>query len=142
MFDFSYNTWAMGVTLNLPLRDRRASADLADSVVNKKLNTLRQRSVEQQVRQEVLNAITQVENSRASVRLAQVALDYALKRAEADQKRYDLGVINIFFLLSAQNDLTQAQSNLVNQTVQYRRNLLTLQQRVGTLPEDKGIVIQ
>ena len=74
--------------------------------------------------------------------LAQVALDYALKRAEADQKRYDLGVINIFFLLSAQNDLTQAQSNLVNQTVQYRRNVLNLQQRVGTLPEDKGIVIQ
>ncbi|MCC7153695.1 MAG: TolC family protein [Bryobacterales bacterium] len=142
MFDFSYNTWSMGLTLNLPLRDRRASADLADSVVNKKLGTLRVRGIEQQVRQEVLNAVTQVENSRASVRLAQVALDYALKRAEADQKRYDLGVINIFFLLSAQNDLTQAQSNLVNQTVQYRRNLLTLQQRVGTLPEDKGIVIQ
>lgn len=142
MFDFSYNTWSMGVTMNLPLRDRRASADLADSVVNKKLSVLRVRNIEQQVRQEVLNAITQVENSRASVRLAQVALDYALKRAEADQKRYDLGVINIFFLLSAQNDLTQAQSNLVNQTVQYRRNMLTLQQRLGTLPEDKGIVIQ
>lgn len=68
--------------------------------------------MEQQVRQEVLDAVTNVESSREGVKLAVIALDYAKKRADADQKRYDLGVINIFFLLSAQNDLTVAQSNL------------------------------
>jgi outer membrane protein TolC len=142
MFGFNYNTFNFGLTLQLPLRDRRASADLADAMVNKKLTTLRQRTTEQTVRLEVNNAITQVENSRASVQLAKIALDYAVKRAEADQKRYDLGVINIFFLLAAQQDLTSAQANVVNQTVQYRRNLLTLQQRLGTLLDEKGIVIQ
>jgi outer membrane protein TolC len=142
MFGFDFPTYQFSLTLNLPLRDRNASANLADAVVNKRLTVLRQRGLEQQVRQEVLNAITQVESSREGVKLAQIALDYARKRAEADQRRYDLGVINIFFLLSAQNDLTLAESNLVNQTVQYKRNLLNLQQRVGTLFEDKGIVIQ
>jgi outer membrane protein len=114
-------------------------ANLADAVVNKRLNALRERNIEQQLRQEVLNAITQVESSREGVRLARIALDFAEKRVEADQKRYDLGVIQIFFLLSAQTDLTQAQSNLVNQTVQYKRSLLVLQQRIGTLLEDKGL---
>jgi outer membrane protein TolC len=141
-FGFDFPTWQMGINLQLPLRDRRASADLADAVVNKRLNTLRERSLEQQVRQEVLNAITQVESSREGVKLAQIALDFAQKRVEADQKRYDLGVINIFFLLSAQTDLTNAQSNLVNQTVQYKRNMVQLQQRVGNLLEAKGIVLQ
>ncbi len=141
-FGFDFPTWQMGINLQLPLRDRRASADLADAVVNKRLNVLRERSLEQQVRQEVLNAITLVESSREGVKLAQIALDFAQKRVEADQKRYDLGVINIFFLLSAQTDLTNAQSNLVNQTVQYKRNLLQLQQRVGNLLEAKGIVLQ
>lgn len=142
LFGFDYNTFAFGLQLQLPLRDRSAAANLADAVVNKKLTALRERSLQQQIRQEVLNAITNVESSREGVRLAQIAVDYAQKRVEADQKRYDLGVINIFFLLSAQNDLANAQSNLVNQTVNYKRNLLILQQRLGTLLEDRGIVIE
>lgn len=141
LFGFNFSTYNFSLQLNLPLRDRLAQANLADSVVNKRSNTLRERSVEQIVRQEVLNAITNVESSREGVRLAVIALDYARKRADADQKRYDLGVINIFFLLSAQNDLTVAQSNLVNQTVNYKRNVMTLSLRMGTLLEDKGIVI-
>ncbi|HEY3441038.1 MAG TPA: TolC family protein [Paludibaculum sp.] len=141
MFGFNYSTYNFSLNLNLPLRDRAAAANLADAVVNKRSNTLRERSVEQQVRQEVLNAVTNVESSREGVKLAVIALDYAKKRADADQKRYDLGVINIFFLLSAQNDLTVAQSNLVTQTINYKRNVLTMQQRLGTLLEDKGIVI-
>lgn len=139
---FNYSTFAFSLNLQLPLRDRAASAGLADAVVNKRLNAMRERNIEQQLRQEVLNAITQVESSREGVKLARIALEFAEKRVEADQKRYDLGVIQIFFLLSAQTDLTQAQSNLVNQTVQYKRNLLVLQQRLGTLLEDKGLVLQ
>ena len=141
MFGFNFSTYNFSLNLNLPLRDRAAAANLADAVVNKRSNTLRERSVEQQVRQEVLNAVTNVESSREAVKLAVIVLDYSKKRADADQKRYDLGVINIFFLLSAQNDLTVAQSNLVNQTITYKRNLLNLQQRMGTLLEDKGIII-
>jgi outer membrane protein len=139
---FQFSTYAFSLNLQLPIRDRAGSANLADAVVNKRLNALRERNVEQQLRQEVLNAVTQVESSREGVKLARIALDFAEKRVEADQKRYDLGVIQIFFLLSAQTDLTQAQSNLVNQTVQYKRNLLVLQQRLGTLLEDKGLVLQ
>lgn len=142
MFGFNYNTFSFGLQLNLPLRDRAGAANLADAAVAKRLSALRERGLQQQIRQEVLNAVTGVESSREGVRLAQIAVDYAQKRADADQKRYDLGVINIFFLLSAQNDLTTAQSNLVNQTVTYKRNLLTLQQRLGTLLTDRGIVIQ
>ena len=113
--------YGFGVSLTLPIRDRRASADYADAVVNKRLELLRLRGAEQNARLEVLNAITQVENSKASVELAKVALDLAQKRVDAEQKRYDLGTITLFFLLDSQTQLTQAQSTLVTQTVQHRR---------------------
>ena len=142
MFGFNYSTYNFSLTMTLPIRDRASSANLADAVVTKRLNVLKQRTTEQTVRQDVLNAITSVESSREGVRLAQIALDYAQKRADADQKRYDLGTITIFFLLSAQNDLTTAQSNLVTQTITYKRNLLNLQQKLGSLFEDKGIIVQ
>ena len=142
MFGFGYPTWQFSLSLNLPLRDRAGAANLADSVAGKRINLLTQRTTEQQIRQDVLTAVTQLESSRASVKLAQIAVDYAVKRVDADQQRYDLGVITVFFLLSSQTDLTTARSNLVDQTVQYRRNVLNLQQRLGTLLADKGIVLQ
>lgn len=142
MWGFGFPVYGFGFQLRLPIKDRRAIADYADAVVAKRMDTLRVRTIEQQTRQDVLNAISQVENSRASVDLAKIAADFAQKRVEADQKRYDLGTITLFFLISSQNDLTQAQSDLVNNSIQYRRNLLNLSQRTGSLLVDRGIVIK
>jgi len=142
MFGFNYPTWQFSLSLQLPLRDRAGAANLADAIVAKRVNLLNQRDSEQQIRQDVLNAVTQVESSRQGVKLAKIAVDYALKRVEADQKRYELGAITVFFLLSGQTDLANAQSNLVSQIIQHRRDLLTLQQKLGTLLADHGIVVQ
>jgi outer membrane protein TolC len=142
LFGFNYPVYGFGLALQLPIRDRRASADYADAVVNKRLELLRVRSQEENARLEVLNAITQVENSRASIELAKIALDLVQKRVEADQKRYDLGTITLFFLLDSQTQLTQAQSTLVNQTVQYRRNLTNLYRTTGNLLSERGIAVQ
>lgn len=142
LFGFNYPLYSAGVTLRLPLRDRRAAADYADAVVLRRLDQLRVRTLEQQVRLEVLNAITNVENSRASVRLAEVALDAAQKRLEGDQKRYDLGVITLFFLLDAQTAQNRAQSDLVTQAVNYRRNITNLLRMTGDLLQERGIVVQ
>jgi outer membrane protein TolC len=142
MFGFNYPTWQFSLSLQLPLRDRAAAANLADAVVAKRINTLNQRSAEQQIRQDVLTAVTQVESSRDGVKLAKIAVDFARKRVEADQKRYELGAITVFFLLSGQTDLANAESGLVSQIIQHRRDLLNLQQRLGTLLADRGIVVQ
>jgi outer membrane protein TolC len=142
MFGFSYPTWQFGISLNLPLRDHAAAANMADAVANRRQNALSQRSLQQQIRQDVLTAVTQVEGSRAAVKLAQTTVDFAVKRAEADQQRYDLGVITMFLLLSGQSDLANARSNLVSQIVQYRRDRLNLEQKLGELLADRGIVAQ
>lgn len=142
LFGFGYPTYAMGLTLNFPLRDRRAAADYADAVVSKRMDMLRVRNQEQTTRLEVLNAITEVERSRASVELARVALDLAQKRLDAEQKKFDLGTTTLFFVLDAQTQFNTAQSNLVNQTVTFRRNLTTLMRSTGDLLTERGIAIQ
>ena len=141
-FAFSYPTYGFGLTLALPIRDRRSAADLADATVAKRIDALQVRQLQQNIRQDVLNGITQVESSRASVKLAQVAMDFSQKRLEAEQKKYDLGVTTLFILLDAQAQLTNAQANVVAQSVQYRRNLLNLLRVTGQLLEDRGIVVK
>jgi HAE1 family hydrophobic/amphiphilic exporter-1 len=142
LFGFNFPTYAFGLTLRLPLRDRAASADFADAVVQKRLNSLRARTAEQSIRLEVLNAISQVESSKDAVRLAVVARDLAQKNYEAEQKKYDLGTTVLFFVLDAQNRLTVAESRLLTESINYRRNLLNLLRVNGSLLEERGVRIQ
>ena len=58
----------------------------------------------------MLQAVSQVEASKASVKLAQVALDFAQKYLDAEQKKYELGTSQIFFVLQAQQALVNAES--------------------------------
>ncbi len=142
LFGFNFPTYSIGLTLRLPIRDRAARTDLADALLQKRLDSLRARTTEQSIRLQVLNAISQVESSREAVKLAVVARDLAQKNLEADQQRFDLGVIVLFFLLDSQNRLTVAQSRLVTESINYRRNLLNLLRYTGELLDERGVTIQ
>ena len=143
VFGFSYPVYGFGLSLQLPIRDRQAAADLADAVVQKKMDALKQRTTEENIRLQVLNAINQIENSRESIKLAEVARDLAQKRVEADQKRYELGTTTLFFVLASQNDFVaggiQPGHIRTSITAAIRSTLL---QRTGRLLEERGIVIQ
>jgi outer membrane protein len=142
VFGFSYPIYGFGLTLTLPIRDRNAAANLADAVVQRHMDNLKVRSTEENVRLQVLNAVSLVEGSIESVRIAKVARDLAQQRVDADQQRYELGVITLFFVLDSQNAFVQAESNLVAQTINYKRNVLNLLQRTGDLLDERGIVLQ
>ena len=142
LFGFGFPVYGFGLTLTLPIRDRRAAADYADAVVTKRLDSLRVRSAEQTVRLDVLNAISMVEGSKANIELAKIALDLARKRVDAEQKKYDLGTSTLFFLLDAQTALNLAQSALVNQSVNHRKNLANLLRFTGELLAERNIAIQ
>jgi outer membrane protein TolC len=142
LFGFGQPTYGFGLSLTLPMRNHAAAADYADALVAKKIDSLKVRTSEQNARLAVLTAITSVENSRASVELAKVARDLARERADAEQKKYELGASLLFFVLQAQTDLTNAEGTLVRETVNYRLNQLSLLRQTGTLLEERGIAVQ
>ena len=128
--------------MHLPLRDRAGAARLADTLVRKKLDALSLRSREQGVRLDVLNAVSQVESSRESVKLAIIARDLAQKQLDAEKQKYDLGTSQMYYVLDAQTRLTNADSSVVTESINYRRNQLSLLRVVGTLLEERGITVQ
>jgi outer membrane protein len=142
IFQFRYPTYSMGLTLNLPLRNRRAAADLANSAIQKKRDLYQLRSQEQRIRQDVLNAVAGVDLAKAALQQATVARDFAQKRVDAEQKKYDLGVQVAFFVLQAQTDLAAANADVVSQSIAYRRSMLDLLQSTGELLEARGVAIQ
>jgi len=134
--------YVFGITLRLPIRDRRASADMANALLTKKQDVLSLRSLEQRVRLDVLNAVSQLESAKAGIELAKKAVEFAQLRADAEQRKYDLGTTVAYFVLQAQADLASAQSSLVQQIVAYQRARVTLLRNTGELLEDRGIVLQ
>ena len=82
------------------------------------------------------------DSSKEGIRIATIARDLAQKRVDADQKRYELGATTLFFVLASQLDFITAESNLVNQVINYRRSELNFLQRTGQLLEERGIVVE
>jgi outer membrane protein TolC len=142
MFAFNYTTYVMGLTLTLPIRDRSGQAALANSLIRKKSDTFSMRSREQGVRLDVLNAISQVQSSQESVKLAIINQDLAQKMLDAENQKYDLGTSTMFLVLDAQTRLTAAQSTVVTESINYWRNQLNLLRVTGQLLPTRGITIQ
>jgi outer membrane protein TolC len=142
LFGFGFPTYAFGLQLTLPIRDRRVHADLADALVQKRLDTLAVRNLEQNIRLQVLNAISQVESAKASIKSATAARDFAQKALEAEQKKYELGTTTLYFVLDAESRFVTAQSQLLTQSISYRRSMLNLLRMTGELLEERGITIK
>ena len=92
---------AFGLTLRLPMKDRRAAADLADALVKKKIDALQVRH-EQNVRLQVLNADQPGGEQQGQRQTGANRAGLRAKARGSRQKRYELGTTNIFFVLAAQ----------------------------------------
>ena len=142
MFGFGFSSYQLGLRLNFPLKSRAASADLADAVVRKKQDTLTLRTTQQTIRLNVLNSVTNLESSKESVKLAKVSLDFADKNLDAANKKYELGTGLQLDVSNAQDRKVQAESQVVTNQIQLRKNLINLLVTSGTLLDERSIVIQ
>jgi outer membrane protein len=142
LFGFGFPVYGFGVRLRLPIRNRQSAADMADALVNKRRDALQVRGMEQQVRLDVLTAVNSVESSKVSLDLAIKSRDFAQKSMDAENKKYELGTSTIFLVLQVQTALINAESNMVIQSINYKRNILNLLQTTGELLEERGVVVQ
>jgi outer membrane protein len=142
MFGFGYPVYSFGLNLQLPIRSHSASADMADALIQKRRDALAVRTTQQQIRLNMLNALTNLESSKKSVELALVAADFAKKYLDAENQKYQLGIDPMQFVLQAQSALTQADSSVVQAQVGLRRNLLNLLTQTGELLDERGIIVQ
>jgi len=130
------------VTLRLPLRNRSAEADLGNALVQQKRALYTERQREQAIQQELKNAIDNLEQSKLSIAAATLSRELAQKNLEAEQRKYELGVDTIFFVLDAQNQLSQSQQSLVSAEIGYQRALAAVDHATGELLEKHQVMLQ
>jgi len=139
---FDFPSYGFTVQLRLPIRNRSAQADLGDAMVSKRRNLYRQRLQTQQLWQEVKNAVHDLEEAKLSMAAAKVARDLAEKTLEAEQRKYELGASQIFFVLDAQTQLATAEVNLVQSQINYQRAVTEVDHAQGMLLEHHDVKME
>jgi outer membrane protein len=142
MFGFGYPTYQASLTLQLPIRSRAASATMANALVQKKQDSLTVRNQQQNVRLQVLNAVTSLEGAKEQLKLAITQRDFAKLNEEAEQEKYKLGTDINQNVVLAQQALAQAELGVVNAQINLRRSQLNLLTQTGELLDQRGIVVK
>lgn len=142
MFGFGYPAYYAALTLNLPIKNRAASATMATATVQKRTDMLNLRNQEQAVRLNILNGVTKLEGAIEQLKLAKTAMDFAQKNLDAENTKFQLGTEINQNVINAQNVLVQAESAVVTNQIGVRLNLLNLLTQTGELLDERGIVVR
>ncbi|HEX3746795.1 MAG TPA: TolC family protein [Bryobacteraceae bacterium] len=141
MFGLNNPTYMGSLNLTLPIRSRTASMNLANALVNKKLDALNLRNVEQNTRLSVLTAVSNVNGAIESLGLAKTQEDLQHKNYDAEVEKYTLGTDNNQNVVIALQNWVVAQSAVVTAQVNLRTSILNLYTQTGELLDQRGIVV-
>jgi len=131
----------VGLSLNIPLRNRLAQSNQVRAELEYRQAQVRELQLENQVRMEVRNAQFDVKQNRASVQAAQSAVDLARQTLDADQQKLKVGLTTETAILQDAATLTTGESNLVSAKAAYEKSRIELDRATGLLLDHAGIDI-
>jgi outer membrane protein TolC len=128
-------------TLQIPLSNRAAQSDHARALVDKRTVENRKAATAQSIALEVRNAVTQVEMSAVRIDAAQKIRVLAERKLDYEQKKFDLGVSPIRFVIEEQRNVTQAQTDEIAALVSYAKAMVDYNHAIGTILKKNNIVL-
>jgi outer membrane protein len=132
-FRFTYPAYGASLSLTLPVRNHSAQANLADALVGRRHDQYQERSTNQNISLEVINAVHALEAAKLGMEAAKVAVDLARETLHADERKYALGTEPVFFVLDAQTQLAQAELNLIQSQVNFQLAVTQVDHSTGDL---------
>lgn len=141
---FSGNTRnvIVGVSIQFPLRNRTAKANLAGAEIQKNRLDATIRSQDQAIEVDVRNAAQAVETARLRVLSAREARINAELQLEGEQRLYQVGRSTTFLLFQRQNALTNARNSELRAETDYNKALASLQRATSSTLRSNNVVVE
>ncbi len=141
IFRRNYPNYSVGVSLNIPFRNRAAQADyVSDQLQLRQAELQLQRSVSQ-VRVDVKNAVINLQQARARYETAAATRVLAQQTLDAEQKKFQFGTSTIPLVVQAQRDLNNDQSAEVQAMANYTHAKIAFDDAVGQTLDQNGITM-
>ncbi|HZH29244.1 MAG TPA: TolC family protein [Pyrinomonadaceae bacterium] len=142
LFGFKTRNIVAGVTIQLPLRNRTAEANLAGARIQKDQIDASMRSQEQSVEVEVRNAAQGVETARRRVLSARQARENAQLQLNGEQRLYQVGRSTTFLLFQRENQLVNARNQELRAETDYNKALAELQRATSTTLRANNVIVE
>jgi len=131
----------VGLTLNIPIRNRNADALQVRAELEYRQAQMREQQIENQIRIEVRSAQFNLQQNRAAVVAAQAAVELGHQSLDAEQKKLNLGASTSTLVLQNQSVLATNESNLVSAMAAYEKSRIEMDRATGLLLDHTGIIM-
>lgn len=142
LFSFDTRQIVVGVTIQFPLRNRTAEANLAFAEIQREQLAASTRSQEQVVEVEVRNAVQAVETARRRVLAARQARESAEEQLAGERRLYQVGRSTTFLLFQRENALVNARNQELRAETDYSIALSELQRATSTTLRLNNVIIE
>ena len=141
MINQTYPTYAFGVNLTLPIRNRSAQADNARALLDQRQQQVQYRQTQNQIVLNVRNALIALVQDRASVAAAEKARTLAQQTLDDEQKKYQLGTSTSYNVVLRSRDLTAAEGTELRDRINLIEAELNFNEAMGRTLEVNHILV-
>jgi outer membrane protein TolC len=142
IFRNNFPTYAVGLQLNLPLRNRIAQADAVRDELQVRQSQVRRQQFEDQVRLEVADAYVAMQQARAAYEAAVQSRVLQEQSVDVEQATFDVGLATNYLVIQYQTYLAQAQSTEVAAKGAYAKAKVALDRATASTLEVNQVSIQ
>ena len=138
---FEFPTWSLGLTVQVPITNRAASAQLVQTnLAGQRLRTQMTRA-QQSVIVDVRSSLEVIAMQKQSLDAAHLTTQLSEEQLEAQSARYEAGFSTDFELLRYQRDFVDAKVRELRALVDLQLAVLSLQKATDTLIEAQGAIL-
>lgn len=142
LLSFNTRSVVVGLTVELPLRDRAARESLAAARVQEQQLGALVEATEDAIEADVRNAAQTVETTRRQVLSARAARESAEVQLEGEVKLYQTGLSTTFLVFQRQNQLSNARDTEIRAETDYAKALSLLQRATSSTLSANNVVIE
>ena len=141
VLEAGFPEWTLGFTVAVPLNNRanRGQLETGRHDLDRARKTLQ--LLQNRIRKEVNTAFLSVESDLERVSAARLAESLAERKLDAEETRYEQGLISNFDLLRFQEDLSSARSRAVRAVTDLLKSRTDLDRATGHILEVRGITM-
>lgn len=142
LFGGNFQTFQVGVSVDLNIRNRTAEANLAQTVVNERRLRLQRIQMEQIIEAEVRNSLQALQTAQQRIAAAEASVRAAREKLESETRLFQNGESTNFLVLTRQNEYADSRRRLVRARLDSLKALALYRQATGQTLEARNIQVK
>jgi HAE1 family hydrophobic/amphiphilic exporter-1 len=142
MFSGNFNSFQGGLSIDWTPRNNAAESSLAQTAIGERRIALQRRQTEQGIEAQVRNALQALTTSEQRITAAEAGARAAKEKLDSETRLFQTGESTNFFVLTRQNEFSDAKRRVVVATLEFNKSVARLEQAVGKTLEQHSVKLK